>query len=426
MKKQIISVLLCFILLTVTGLQMLTAKQKIILWDIQTTGVLKDKIDSTAKEFNEKNQDYEIEVVHIQNDQYKTKIKVEMGGGNPPDIFHNWGGGWLKEYIDSGMVAPIDSIKPTLLKTYIPGSFDPATFGGKTYASAYAGLTGVYIFYRKDIFAKYKLTPPKNWKELLNVCATLKKNGIIPFSLANKTKWTGSFYYMYLADRLGGGDMFLNALYRQKGVTFNDNGYVQAGEKLQELVNKGYFPEGVNGLDEDSGTSRQLIYTGKAGMLLMGNWFLGNAKKEAPELLNQIDFFNFPAVEGGKGDPSNLIGSPGQNFFSITANSKVKEGAMKFLTDYIMNQSYIEFLGAGGGYVPPVKNAASYVSDPFLKKVAQTFEQAKHVQLYYDQFLSPEMAQVHLDAVQALFGLSMTPKDAAAKHEEALLKELKK
>src|SRR4030042_1999103 len=231
---------------------------------------------------------------------------------------------------------------------------------------------------------------------------------------------------MYLADRLGGGDLFLNALYRQKGVTFNDKAYVQAGEKVQELVNKGYFAEGFNGLDEDSGQSRALIYTGKAGMYLMGNWFLGNARKEAPDILNQIDFFNFPAVEGGKGDPTNLIGSPGQNYFSISANSKNKEGAMKFLDEFIMNQSYVEFLGSTAGYVPPVKNSANFVTDPFLKKVAKTFEDAKHVQLYYDQFLSPEMAEVHKDVVQALFGLSMTPKDAAAAHEKALLKELKK
>ena len=98
--------------------------------------------------------------------------------------------------------------------------------------------------------------------------------------------------------------------------------------------------------------------------------------------------------------------------------------AMKFLTEYIMNQSYIEFIVDKGGYVPPVKNAASYVSDPMMKKIAETFEAAGHVQVYYDQFMSPAMGEKHKDLVQSLFGLTITPEEMAKGHEEAILEEL--
>jgi raffinose/stachyose/melibiose transport system substrate-binding protein len=324
------------------------------------------------------------------------------------------------------MVTTIDEIKDELLKTYIPAAFDPATFDGKTYGSPYTGLTGVYFFYRKDIFAKYNLTPPKTWEEFLAVGETLKENGIIPITLGNKTKWPGSFYYMYLADRLGGADMFLNALYRKEGGTFEDPAYVKAGELVQELVKRDFFPKGFNGMEEDVGQSRALIYTGKAAMFLMGNWFIGAVNKEAPEVLENIDFFTFPAIEGAKGDPTNLIGSPGQNYLSIPSTCKNKEMAMKFLTEYIMSQSYIEFLVEKGGYVPPVKNATSYVSDPMMKKIAETFEAAGHVQVYYDQFMSPAMGEKHKDLVQSLFGLKITPEEMAKGHEEAILEELKK
>jgi len=422
--KKFMSIFLCVAFLMMTGGQMAVAKEKLVMWDVMTNNVVKDLLDATAQEFNKANPDVELEIVHIQNDPYKTKLKVAMGGGTPPDIFHNWGGGPLKEYIDSGMVAPIDEIKDKLLETYIPAAFDPATFDGKTYGVPYTGLTGVYFFYRKDIFAKYNLTPPKTWKEFLAVGETLKENGIIPITLGNKTKWPGSFYYMYLADRIGGADMFLNALYRKNGVTFEDPGYVKAGELVQELVKRDFFPKGFNGMEEDVGQSRALIYTGKAAMFLMGNWFIGSANKEAPDVLKNIDFFTFPAVEGGKGDPTDLIGSPGQNYLSISSTCKNKEMAMKFLTDYIMNPSYIEFLVDKGGYVPPVKNAASYVNDPMMKKIADTFEAAGHVQVYYDQFMSPAMGEKHKDLIQSLFGLQMTPEEVAKAHEDAMLEEL--
>jgi raffinose/stachyose/melibiose transport system substrate-binding protein len=202
------------------------------------------------------------------------------------------------------------------------------TFDGKTYGSLYSGLTGVFFFYRKDVFAQYGITPPKTQKEFLAMCETLKSNGLIPITIVNKTKWPGSFFYMYLADRYGGPNMFLDALCRKPGGSFEAPGYTQAGQALQDMVKAGYFPPGFNGMDEDTGQSRMLIYSKKAGVHLMGNWFIGQATKESPKTLAQLDLFTFPSVEGGKGDPTNLIGSPGQNYYSISAPSKLKAKAM--------------------------------------------------------------------------------------------------
>jgi raffinose/stachyose/melibiose transport system substrate-binding protein len=400
-------------------------KVKLVMWDVQTTGVLPEIIDQTVKDYMAANPNVDLEVVHIQNDPFKTKLKVAMGAGTPPDIFHSWGGGPLKEYIDSGMVATIDDIKDKLLKTYIPSSFDPVTFDGKTYGSAYSGLTGVFFFYRKDLFAQYGLQPPKTQKEFLAMGDTLKANGIIPITLANKTKWPGSFFYMYLADRYGGADMFLDALYRKAGGSFEAPGYIKAGQALQDLVKRGFFPDGFNGMDEDTGQSRMLIYSKKAGVHLMGNWFVGQAEAESPETRAQLDLFPFPAVEGGKGDPTDLIGSPGQNYYCIAITCKNKPEAEKYLTDFIMSKSYIESL-AGAGYVPPVKNASSYVDVPIMKKVAQAFEKAGHVQVYYDQFLPPAMGELHKDLVQALMGLQITPEEMARRQEQAIIEETSK
>jgi raffinose/stachyose/melibiose transport system substrate-binding protein len=158
-------------------------------------------------------------------------------------------------------------------------------------------------------------------------------------------------------------------------------------------------------------------------MILMGTWMIGSTKKEAPEIAGQLAFFPFPGVEGGKGDPTNLIGSPGQNYFSIASTCEDKPKALGFLRDYVMDPSWIQFLASEVGYVPPVKDSMKYISDPLLQKVAQSFERAGHVQLYYDQFLSPALGEKHKDLVQALFGLEMTPQQVAGEHEKAVLAE---
>lgn len=401
------------------------AQEKIVLWDVQTQGFLKDIADSAAAEYN-KTAKVQLEVVHLLNDPFKTKLKVVMGAGNPPDIFQSWGGGPLKEYIDAGMVEPVPAdVMEVLSKTYIPSAFDPATFDGETYAIPTAGLTGVYFWYRKDTFEKYGLTPPTTWSEFLTVCDTLKQNGIIPLALANKNKWTGSFYYMYLADRIGGAELFQNALYRKNGVTFEDPAYIKAGEMLQDLVKRGYFPEGVNGLDEDLMQASSLLYTQKAGMYLMGSWFLSVAKENFADMMDQLDFFVFPAVEDGKGNPTNLIGSPGQDYYAVASTSANLEAVFEYIKTHVMNEAWVNAMVANG-YVPPVKNASALVQDPALKKIAASFEAAGSVQVYYDQFMPPAMGEVHKDVIQALIGLEMTPADAAKAHEKALLEESNK
>lgn len=421
--KRLVVCIACVVALGLSVGMQIASAEKIVLWDVQTNEPMKSTVDGTVAEFNKAGG--EMEVVHIQNDPYKTKLKVAMGAGTPPDIFQNWGGGPLKEYVDAEMVDSIDEIKEDLLKTYIPAAFDPATFDGVTYGAPYSGLTGVYFWYRKDIFEQNGVKPPKTWTEFLQVCETLKKAGIAPIALANKNKWTGSFFYMYMADRVGGADMFTKALYRKDGVTFEDPGFVKAGEMLQDLVKKGYFVEGFNGMDEDLRNAAALLETGKAGMYLMGTWYLGGAHSNAPEVADQIDFFPFPAVEGGKGDPTNLIGSPGQDYLSISTTCKDKEAALKYLKEFIMNESWIQAL-VKNGLVPPVKNGADLISDPVLKKVAESFQAAGHVQVYYDQFLPPAMGEKHKDLVQALFGLTMTPEEVAKAHEAAMQEELNK
>ena len=422
--KKFVSVVLCAVFM-MAGVSLAVAQDKIVSWDVHTSDFLKEVVNEAAASFN-KTSDVKVEAVHLQNDPYKTKLKVVMGAGNPPDIFQSWGGGPLKEYIDAGMVEPVpEEILDAVKDTFIPASFDPVTFDGEVYGLAGAGLTGVYFWYRKDVFEENGVSVPTTWSEMLEVCETLKANGVIPFALANKNKWTGSFYYMYLADRLGGKELFKNALYRKDGVTFEDPSYIKAGEMIQDLVKKGYFPEGVNGLDEDLSQASALLYTKKAGMYLMGSWFMSAANKNYPDMMDQLDFFNFPAIEDGKGDPSNLVGSPGQDYHVVTSTSENMDAAFEFLKTQVMNEAWVESMLAQG-LVPPVKGAADMITDPLPKKIAESFEAAKGVQVYYDQFMPPAMGEVHKNTVQALFGLEMSPEEVAKAHEEAIQAELNK
>ena len=59
---------------------------------------------------------------------------------------------------------------------------------------------------------------------------------------------------------------------------------------------------------EKDDQARRLFFGGDAAMMLMGTWLVARCQSEAPDLIDQLDCFPFPAVEGGKGDPTVVVG----------------------------------------------------------------------------------------------------------------------
>jgi raffinose/stachyose/melibiose transport system substrate-binding protein len=369
--------------------------------------------------FSKDNPNYTVDVQAMQNDAYKTKIAVAMSSNTAPDIFFSWTGGTMNQYVDANKLADLTPYmtEGDYKSKFMDAAISQATYKDKIWAVPVENTSVAMFFYNKDLFAKYNLQVPKTTKELETICDTLKKNGIIPFSLANKTQWTGSMYYMYLVDRVGGADPFKNAAGRTG--SFEDPAFTQAGQIIQSWVKKDYFNKGFNGLDEDSGQSRTLLYSGKAAMTLMGSWFLSTVAGENKDFISKVGSFPFPAVDGGKGDPNAVVGTVGDNFYHVAANSKDPAGAFKAITYMLDETALKERIEAGR--IPPLKETK--VSDPQLQAVLDSVQKAPYVQLWYDQYLPPELSDLHKSTSQAIFGLSKTP-EQVNKEMEAKAKEV--
>ncbi len=388
---------------------------KISLWHIQVSKTYAPIIEAAVARFKNDYPNVEVEMVASENDPYKTKLKVVMGSGDAPDVFHSWGGGWLEAFVKEGMVMDLtDELnKNNWRDQYFPAALSMCNFGGKDYGIAY-DLSVTPVYYNKKLFEKYKVKVPETYDELLEAVKTFKANDIIPISLANQTKWPGALLFVYLSNRLGGEQVFLDALARKNGSSFEDPCFVEAGKKIQELVDLGAFPEGFNGMNYDTGSSRILMYSDKAAMQVQTGGFYGVVKGEAPDYFAEnLDMFPFPAVAGGKGDPSNVVG--GVNAFSISNNTKNKEMAIKLL-QYLTDKTTCKAIVDSVGKLPAVRGIEP--GDAGQQKLAAMLDKAKYLQGYYDQFLPPELGELHKDTTQAIFGKTMTPEEAAKKMEE--------
>ncbi|WP_078434768.1 extracellular solute-binding protein [Metabacillus halosaccharovorans] len=366
--------------------------------------------EEAVKRFEENHPDVEVKMLQIPNDAYKQKLSVAMSGNKAPDVFHSWGGGWLKNFVDQGKV--YDITESTDKSHFNELALNNATYDGKIYGLP-LGLSLDVVFYNKEIFDEYGLKAPKTYDEWLNVIDTLKENDIIPIALANQTKWPGAYHFMNFASRIAGPELFESALNRE-GRGFDDPAYVEAGKYIQDLVKRDAFNPGFNGVPYDEGQGRQLLYTGQAAMMDMTISFVNNVRQEAPEFEEKLDFFLYPTVPGGKGDQTHVGANTGP-VWSVAQNSKNPDLAAELANELASAetaQNYTDRTGALTGVKDIVPN------DEFTKRFYDVVEQATHLQMPYDQTLPPELAELHKDTTQAIFGLDMTPEEAAKKMEE--------
>lgn len=373
-------------------------------------------VEEIISNFEKENQGVNVEVEVLSNEQYKDKIKVLSTSNELPDVGMTWAAGYLTPYVDGKKFTPLDDILQSDLKdSFVPGTAEAYAIDGKTYGLPLE-LNIATIFYNKAIFDEYGLEAPKTYDEFKNVIKTLTDNGVAPIALGNKDRWTGSLWYMYLADRIGGADVLTSAINRTG--TFEDPALVSAAKEIQSLVDMNAFVKGFNGLADEE--AKSMFMNGQAAMYLIGSWDLPNytTNEDVPqEFRDSIGFFNFPTVDG-KGELTSHVGGPGVGLF-VSEDSDVKEEAKKFVSYFV--KAWGEKSVTQAGVIPATKLDASSLELPQMYiDVLNELSNATNITLFADVQMSPEVAEVHLTQIQALFGKEATPEDFAKKHEEAL------
>lgn len=395
----------------------------ITFWNVGTEGADLETYELAIKQFNENTTSgYTIENVPTQNDKYKEKLVIAMSSGECPDMYTTWSGGPMDQYIDAGYAQPIDDLASQykLQDKYMEGALAQATYKDQLYAIPVKNISVAGIYYNKALFEQYGIEVPKTVSELEAAADTFVENGIVPFTLANGPKWTGSMYFQLLAARKGGLEPFQKAAAGEG--SFEDECFEYAGEKIQEWVDKGYFPEGFNSMSEDDGQAAQLFYTEKAAMYLIGSWktaaFKTDCEDGGSDFYDQIGWFNFPAVDDSDADPSIMCGTLGDQFISFNCTGDKLAAAVEFAS-YLSSDETIEQM-VNASLIPPIKGIEEKITDPLSQQIIEAANNAGAVQLWYDQYLNPTVANAHLDGNQEVFGLTMTPADANKKMQEAM------
>ena len=276
----------------------------------------------------------------------------------------------------------------------------------------------IVLFYNKKVLDKVGVAPPKSWGDIMAMVPKINAAGIAPFSLGGQSRWTNMMWLEFLFDRTGGPGIFQAVFDGEKDAWSNPDA-IAALTKVQDLVKANGFIKGFSSITADSNADQALLYTGKAAMMLHGSWTYGSMSADGGDFVSSgnLGYMNFPPVEGGKGDPSDTVGNPGQ-YLSISskASDAEKETAKKFFANAILDDTEVKSW-IDTGSIPIVNGSDAKIAGSkdadWLKFVYGVASGAKVFAQSWDQALSPTAAETLLDNISKLFQLSVTPQQFA-------------
>ncbi|HOV62311.1 MAG TPA: ABC transporter substrate-binding protein [Spirochaetia bacterium] len=324
-------------------------------------------ISALNKSFMEKNPNIVIEYEAMNSRQYDQRIQALAAAGDLPDICTTQMFPQYKQMAANDLF--MDLTNTNIVKS---GIFDDIAAtclvkNGKVYGVTWNHLA-VGAFYNVDIFKKYNLNIPTNWDEFLNVCETLKKNGVTPIVSDLGDGWCT----MYIINNAAGNLIYAkNPKYDQELLAgkrkMTDPVWQEIFEKIKYIYDKGYYGENPMGGKYEQSLSD--FANGKGAMHIIGTWVIPVFDQLNPSL----NYSMFPVPFNKKGEDT-YITLEGELGMSIAANSKHKEEALKYFEYFFSEEPYKAYLTGKKGF-SAVKGinvsfhpSVAYIVDNYLSK----------------------------------------------------------
>jgi len=366
-----------------------------------------DFYGAAAQEYATKNN---VEVNVWGNPRVWEQLRPRFIGGDPPDlVFPGWGmDHWALvaeqqlEPLDSYLDGPAPEGEGTWRDTFEPSILALGKQDGKQWILPfYFNIQGWW--YDPGVFAKNGWTPPKNWDELLTLCAKIKAAGIAPLTFQGKYP-----YYMVEGMLLPwvmslGGKPTADALQNLEPGAWKSPEVLQAAQMIDELNKKGYFMEGSVALSHTE--SQSAFLNGKAAMIPCGTWLYSEMKSNMPAGA-KIEFFVPPFVAGGKGDPTAII--IGIEPWMVPSKSTAKEhavGIFKHMTSLSKAKQFVEEKGT----LTAIKGSDEAKLPEVLIKPKEAFKASKTVWSVEFKYWYPAMYTEIQNALTAMLNGQLDP-----------------
>jgi multiple sugar transport system substrate-binding protein len=344
------------------------ADSNTVVWSTWGTPEELTRFEEFNAEFMKQHPDIKVELQPVASyADYHSKLLAQLTSNTAPDVFYI-GDDKLGQFVDSKRLMPLTELMESDASETRPDDFFPGLFGaaesdGELYAAPNDSNPDVF-WYDKQALAAAGITEDP---------ATLAANG----------EWTTE-KFLEMNDKLAAtgliGSMFWNYwathyswISAQGGIAYDDSGEfvgntdsttVDAVETLGRYFQDGTFVV-ADSLPEGAGAD-SLFVTHKAGFFAQGRYTIGTLKSAGVQ--DDYDIVRWPTPDG-KAAPTGVAAS----YLAINANTKSKDAAFTFWTEFLSAEGQTFRLQGGGNAVPSIKGADEVVLEDGYPASAQTF-----------------------------------------------------
>ena len=365
-------------------------------------------INSLIDEFEAANPDIDIVADCVLNDSYKEKIRVLVSTDALPDVFFSWSGVFGENLTRSGRVLALDDVMARdseWSSQIVEGQWAPFNYGAPW------SMDGKAFFYNVDVFNELGIEIPTTLNELYAVCEKLKENGYDePISAGFSAPWAVSHYLGTICQRVVDPEVLAKDY--TGGGDFSDPAYIEALNIFKKLGE--YMTSDPCSVDHEF--ARNAFIMGVSPMCYMQ---LAEMKYMRDDEELNYAFFNFPAVEDGKGDPGQLTGAPEGMMISATAKPEVQEAAIKFM-EFVISKEGGHRMIAECGEISCVKGAWDETNcDEKQLEAINLILAATEPAVWQDCATEATIANAFMNGGQLLLTGDMTAEDVMASVQTA-------
>ncbi|MGW6901395.1 extracellular solute-binding protein [Streptomyces sp. NBC_00624] len=354
-------------------------KVTLTVWENAQPGPGAEYWKTAAKAYHSLHPNVTVKIQAVQNEDLDGKLQTALNSNSAPDIFLQRGGGKMQAMVNAGQLQALnltDTDKTNAGAAGVAGY----SIDGKVYAMP-LDTQPEGIYYSKDLFKRAGITStPTTMDELEADVAKLKAIKVAPIAVGAKDAWPAAHWYYNFALRACSQETMAATA---KSLKFTDPCWTKAGDDLASFLKVDPFQKGflTTSSQQGAGSSAGMLANHKAAMELMGNWnpgvIAGLTKDQKP--LPDLGWFPFPAVAGGQGDPTAIMG--GLDGYSLSKNAP-KE-ALAFL-QWLVTKDQQEAYSKAFFTIPVNKDAQGVVTDPFNVSALQAFNKAAYSMMFLD------------------------------------------
>jgi raffinose/stachyose/melibiose transport system substrate-binding protein len=335
--------------------------------------------NNAAKQFEAAHPNVTIQYQTIQNENLDGKLQTALNANNAPDIFLQRGGGKMQAEVKAGQLQAMN-LSAADQANAGQAALSAETINGQVYGLPF-DTQPEGIYYSKNLFQQAGISaPPTTIDELETDVAKLKQIHVAPIAVGAKDAWPAAHWYYNFAMRECSQNTMESTA---KSLKFTDPCWTKAGDDLSAFLKVSPFQNGflTTAAQQGAGSSAGQIANHKAAMELMGSWDPGVISSLTPDQkpLPDLGWFPFPAVSGGQGDPSAIMG--GNTAFSLSKNAP-KE-AFQYL-EFLLTKEQQEAYAKAFQSIPVNQQAQEVVTAPYNVSALQAANKAAYSVLYLD------------------------------------------